>query len=324
LAVAVSGISTLYFGYGLLSFTIAILVANLLSIIPSFFLASRSISFKKVEIDITIWKYLFKKAIPIGLMMLFITIYLKAGTVILSLMKDDSAVGIYSAPHRLIEALIIFPTFFLAALFPVLIRFHQSFSDALFKTYEGSFKFLFILVLPMAVVTTMLAEKLTIGIFGMEFINSAIVLRILIWACSLIFLNTLLSYLIIAIDRQRFNVISFGIGALFNVILNLILVPLYSYIGASIALVASQAVIFTLNFIFISFRQFRLPLPGTILKPVFASLFLGFIVWNMKEINLFVVVFTGSIMYFAMLVLLRAFSQEDILMVRTLVGLRQI
>ncbi len=322
LVVVASGIFALYLGCGLEGFAIAILAANLLTVIPSSFLAFKNISTPVLEIDMVLWKHLFKEATSIGLMMLFTTIYLKADTVILSIMKSDSAVGLYSAPHRLIEALIIFPTFFLAALFPVFTRFYQSSRDSLFKAYESSFKFLLIIGLPMAVATTVMAEKFTMTIFGRGFINSAIILSILIWACLFIFLNTLLSYLIIAMGRQKLNIISFGISALTNVILNFILIPSYSYIGASIALVISQTILFALNFIFVSSGLSRLPLHRIVLKPLFGSLFLGGIVGYIKEANLFLLILVGSIIYFGILILLRTFSQEDVSVVKGLGKLR--
>jgi O-antigen/teichoic acid export membrane protein len=324
LAVVTSGIFALHLNYELVGFAITILTVNFLTIIPCSFLAFRGLSVPRLEIDMDIWRHLFKEAIPIGLMMLFTTIYLKADTVILSILKGDSAAGLYSAPHRLIEALIIFPTFFLAALFPVFTKFHQSSRDSLFKAYEGSFRFLLILALPMAVATTVLSDKFTMIIFGREFINSAIVLSILIWACLFIFLNTLLSYLIIAIGSQKFNIISFGISALTNLILNLILIPSYSYIGAGIALVVSQTILFALNFTFVSSGLSRLPLHRMILKPLFSSLFLGGVIGYIKDANLFLLILASFILYFGILILLRTFSQEDILVVKGLVKLRQI
>lgn len=321
-AIVTAGIFTLYLGFGLEGFAIAILASNLLTLIPCSLLAFKRFSIPVLEIDIVIWGYFFKESIPIGLMTLFTTIYLKAGTVILSILKDDTAVGLYSAPHRLIEALIIFPTLFLAALFPVFTKFHRSSRDSLLKAYESSFKFLLILALPMAVVTTTLADKLTVIIFGREFIDSAIVLSILIWASLFIFLNTLLSYLIIAMGRQKLNTISFGVSALANVILNTVLIPSYSYIGASIALVASQVILFTLNFTFVSFGLVRLPLHRVVLKPILGSLFLGGVVWYIKEVNLLLLIFASSILYFVIMILLKTFSREEILAAKDLVKLR--
>ena len=319
LVVVTSGIFTLYLGYGLERFAIAILIANLLTIAPCSFLAFRRFSVPRFEIDIGLWKDLFKEAIPVGLMMVFTTIYLKVDTVILSVLKGDSAVGLYSAPHRLIEALIIFPTFFLAALFPVFTQLNQSSKDSLQKAYEGSFRTILILTLPMAVAIIVLSDRFTEIIFGKEFINSAMVLRILICACLFISLNVLLSHLIIAIGRQKLNIISFGISAFTNVILNLILIPSYSYIGASIALVVSQMILFALNFTFVSSRLSRLPIHRMVLRPLFGSLFLGVVIGYIKEVNLFLVILAGFIVYFGILILLKTFSQEDVLMVKSLV-----
>jgi O-antigen/teichoic acid export membrane protein len=324
LAVVIFGLITLYLGYGLKAFLIAILIANLLMIFPSSFLAFKNFSVPRFEMDKILWKRLFKEAIPVGLMMGFTTIYLKIGIVILSIVKGNSAVGLYSAPHRLLEALIIFPTFFLAALFPFFTRFHKSSRDSLFKAYEGAFKLLLILILPIAVAMTVISDKFTIIIFGMEFIQSAIVLRILIWACLLMFLNTLLSYLIIAIGKQHFNIISFGISALASVILNVLLIPSYSYVGTSLALVGSQIIIFIFSFSFVSSQLFRLSLYKIMIKPLLSSLILGGLLWYINCLNLFLLIPIGMLFYFGILILLRTFSREDILRIKSLFKLQKI
>jgi O-antigen/teichoic acid export membrane protein len=324
LTVVIFGIITLYLGYGLKAFLIAILIANLLMIFPSSFLAFKNFSVPRFEMDKILWRRLFKEAIPVGLMMGFTTIYLKIGIVILSIVKGNSAVGLYSAPHRLLEALIIFPTFFLAALFPFFTRFHKSSRDSLFKAYEGAFKLLLILILPIAVAMTVISDKFTIIIFGMEFIQSAIVLRILIWACLLMFLNTLLSYLIIAIGKQHFNIISFGISALASVILNVLLIPSYSYVGTSLALVGSQIIIFIFSFSFVSSQLFRLSLYKIIIKPLLSSLILGGLLWYINCLNLFLLIPIGMIFYFGILILFRTFSREDILRIKSLFKLQKI
>ncbi|MBI4654812.1 MAG: flippase [Nitrospirae bacterium] len=322
LAIVTSGITALYLGYGLVDFAIAILIANLLTAIPSAFLVFRRFSTPRLKIDIPLWRHLFKEAIPIGLMMLFTTIYLKAGTIILSVLKGDLAVGLYSAPHRLIEALSVFPTFFLAALFPALTRFHQSSSVSLFKAYEVAFKLLLILILPVVAVTTVLADKFVVIIFGKEFMDSAILLGILIWAYLFISLNILLSYLIISAGRQKLNIISFGVSAMVNVILNLILIPSRGYNGAGIAFLVSQTILFVLNFVFVSSSLYKLPLQRMVLKPLFGSLFLGGFVGYIRDANLFFIVLTGFIFYFVILVLMKTFSHEDIITVKSLIKLR--
>lgn len=319
LAVVVSGITVLHLGYGLVGFTMAILSANLLTVIPCSILACKGFAMPRFEVDPAFLRGLFKDAVPVGVMLVFVAIYMKADTLLLSAMKGDAAAGLYNAPHRLIEKVIIFPTFFMAAIFPVFSRFHKTSMESLMSAYEGSFKFLLILALPMAVVTTVLSERLVITIFGNGFAASGMALTILIWASVFIFLNILLSHLIIATGRQRLNVMSFGLGALANVVLNLILIPPLSYIGASIALVLSQAILFAFNFSLVSRTISRLPLKRISLKPFLGSLLLGLFVWHAKEANLFLLIPGGFLVYLGALILVKTIRQEDIITAREMV-----
>ena len=56
---------------------------------------------------------LFRKSIPLALALLINIVYFKADTIIISLFRDNTEVGIYGLSYRLLEASLIFPTFLL-------------------------------------------------------------------------------------------------------------------------------------------------------------------------------------------------------------------
>ena len=98
----------------------------------------------------------------------------------------------------------------------------------------------------------MFANKIILIIYGTQYANSVLALKILIWAFFLICVSTVTSGLLNSINKQRIVTIGTGIGALLNIILNLILIPKYSLDGAASATVAIELFGFLFYFYFAS------------------------------------------------------------------------
>ena len=100
--------------------------------------------------------------------------------------------------------------------------------------------------------------------------------------------------------------------AVINIILNLILIPRFSYIGAAISTIATEAVLFGLYFYFVSKYVQMLPLHRIAAKPMLASAAMGVYIFYCDHINLAAVIVLAVLIYFAILYLTRGFSSEDI------------
>jgi len=76
--------------------------------------------------------------------------------------------------------------------------------------------------------------------YGPEYYGSVVALQVLIWATSVMFVNQLLSSTYIASGNQKIMVKLSVFAAVLNVVLNLVLIPSYSYAGASIATLVTE------------------------------------------------------------------------------------
>src|SRR6185437_6445609 len=72
---------------------------------------------------------------------------------------------------------------------------------------------------------------------------SANALRVLIWFLPISYVNGITQYVLIAVNRQRTITIAFASAVIFNLVANLILVPIYGYMAAAVT-VATEAVLF--------------------------------------------------------------------------------
>lgn len=266
---------------------------------------------QRFEIDFRLWKYLLKEALPIALSSVIWIIYYQMDIVMLSAMKGDAAVGIYSAAYKLFEASSLIPHAFMISLFPIMSALFKTSKDRLVKSYKLALKYLLIIALPIAIGITLLANKIILLIYGTEFANSATVLQILTWTLVFTFVNFLLLQLLTSIDKQKLNTISTGTCAIVNVILNFVLIPVFSYNGAAIATVATNAVLFVVSFYFVSKHLQVLPIHKIVIKPIISGVLMGTFVYYFVDVNMFLLVLLAAVVYLVALLALKTFTEED-------------
>ncbi len=168
-------------------------------------------------------------------------IYLKIDQVMLGLLLNDRAVGIYAAAVRISEVWYFIPSAIVASFFPRLLEI-KSADDLYNKEIQRLNDVLFCAALSMAILVSIWSEKLILNLFGVDYLESVDVLVVHIWCSIIVFMRALLSKWLIAGGFFRLSLVSQMSGALVNVLLNIYLIPLYGIIGAAYATVISYSV----------------------------------------------------------------------------------
>ena len=246
---------------GVVWFASAYLVGSVAVTIYSVTVYSTKFSLPHIEIDMKFWKRILPEALPFALTGLFVTIYFYIDSVLLSVMKGAEAVGLYNAPYRLIMVLVFIPTVTSTAIFPAMSRFHGTAQDTFRLIYKRYFKYMAIVAVPLGVGTTLLAGQIITLIFGVAYGNSAIALQILIWATVFIFLTAAFLRLFETSNRQMIVTKITAVGMVENVALDLLLIPRFSYVGASLATAATELTVLLLG-VFVS-SKITYPSPKT-------------------------------------------------------------
>jgi len=273
-------------------------------------------------IDFGLWKYLFKECLPLAMTSVIWVIYYQIDTVMLSIMQGDVPVGLYSAAHKLCDPLLLIPSALMMSLFPIMSAYFKSSEDKLIKSYTLGFRYLLIVMLPIAIGITLLSDKIILLIYGTEFAYSVTVLQILVWSIVFGSINSVLLSLLISIDKQKLNTLSTGICAIVNVTLNFFLIPTLSYNGAAIATVATNVVLFAASFFFVSKHLQVLPVHKIAIKPIIGSLIMAAFVCYFVDINMFLLISLAAVVYLAALLALKTFTKEDWDIVRKIIKRR--
>lgn len=238
----------IYFQYGLIEIVYAMFLSSVFRLILSGILIVKNFRRPKLEFDFNFVKDVIKEALPFGLTAVFVVIYFRIDTVMLSIMKGDAAVGWYNVAFNIVHGLCALIIGSITGVcLPLMSRHLESLND-LKKIYIHSFEILFFLGLLISIIITIYSTELIQVIYGVGYSSSSIILKILIWSFFMMGISSISSTLLYSINKQRIVTVGTGIGALLNVILNLILIPKYSYIGAASATVVTEVVGFIIYF----------------------------------------------------------------------------
>ncbi len=289
----------------------------------SFIVSAYKFVTPSVEADWNFWRRIIKEALPFFLSAFFSLIAFRIDMIMLSIIKGDLVVGWYSAAYRLMEILIFIPSTYVASIYPQLSVFHISSQKSLILLYQKSFKYLVILGLPIAVGTTILADKIILMVYGNEFAKSIIGLQILIWTIPVIFLTYMFGTMLASINRQNLILKTLFICMLINIGLNLILIPEYGYIGASIATVFTEIIGFILQFYSLSKYVHKLEVHELIAKPVLASTVMCLVILFFVKINILFLICLSSLIYFYTLIILKTFSAEDYDLFKQIINIKR-
>jgi O-antigen/teichoic acid export membrane protein len=185
--------------------------------------------------DPVFWKATLIEALPFGISGIFMTIYYSVDSVMLSAIKGNVVVGYYAAANRLIQYLVFVPLVVGTTIYPVMAKYHRSSPEYLVLLCDKCLKYMIMLSIPMAVGTTLVADKIIYSIYGNGFTESIVALQLLIWSMVFVFTSAGYVKLFESINRQRVITKITAVGLVFNVVVNLLLIYALSYIGSSIA-----------------------------------------------------------------------------------------
>jgi O-antigen/teichoic acid export membrane protein len=315
-------IISIYFQLNIFFFAASYLAASLLVLVYSSLIYTWKFHLPKISIDLSFWKSTLKEALPFGVTNIFGSIYYWIDSVMLSQMVGNEVVGWYNAAYRLMFAFLAIYTVYLSSIFPVMSKFYKNSEEYLKFSYERSYKYLLIVSLPIAVGTTLLADKLILLIYGSGYIPAIFALQILIWTIPLLFINGLSGYLLSAVNRQMTLTKIVFVGMVLNIILNLILIPKFSFIGSSFATVVTELSLFLL-FIYSLIKTGytdKKSLTKDLPKIIASNMTMALSIILLKDSNLLLIIPFASIVYFVAIYLFKALDEIDISLIRSILN----
>ena len=247
LIVLIIGYSALLLGGGLIPAMATLALASLYNFIYSWIILVYRI---KVKVRLFWEKEIVREIVviswPFAVYGIFQRLYTYLDSVLLSLMAGDLAVGLYQVAFKIIFALQFLPMAFTASLYPALSFYWKNNREQLAISFERAMNYLIIISLPIIVGSIVLADKIIL-LFKTGYDQAVLPLQISIISLFFIFLNFPIGSLLNACDKQRRNTYNMGIVMILSMALNLLLIPTYKVVGASITVLITNTLMFILG-----------------------------------------------------------------------------
>jgi O-antigen/teichoic acid export membrane protein len=206
------------------------------------------ITYQLKEKDFFNWKFsrnlgfkMLKDSWPLILSGLIISVYMKIDQVMISWMLSNTEVGFYAAAVRLSEAWYFIPMAITTSLFPAIVNYKKTSEELYLNRLQKLYDLLTWIAISIAIPVSFFSTEIIQILFGAEYIPSASVLVIYIWAGIATFLGVASSQYLIAENLTRMSFYRTLIGMIINVILNYILIPIYGITGSAAATLISYS-----------------------------------------------------------------------------------
>lgn len=182
----------------------------------------------------------FMTALPFGLSAFMAIIFNNQDIVMLSKMDTLHSVGLYSVAYRFVHPLVIIATALMAGLFPILSSYWGCRMDELRRLYQMGIDVSAVMA-GMAFCFLQASSGFLIGLWGDAVMEATLALRVLAWAVAAFFISSMVAPMYIVVGKRWMALFFCCIGVIGNFLLNWILIPRYSYVGAAIATIATEA-----------------------------------------------------------------------------------
>jgi O-antigen/teichoic acid export membrane protein len=267
-----------------------------------------------VSISRAIARKLLHGSIPFALYGVLTVIYYRIDTVLLSLMTSAAVVGWYGAGYRLFDTLFFLPSIIVnTVMYPVFSKLSTTSPAAMKVAVEKCMNLLLLCSFPIAVLFVLGAPNIVDFLYHRaDFVNTIPVIQGLAPGLIFIYVNALLMSLIVSTKGEKKIPIMASAALVFNLGLNLYIIPHYQQVGAAIVTSLTELLLLGISFVYVP----RHLLPGGSIKVgakvLVASILMGMAAFLLRGFSIFVMGPGALVVYIFAATILRTIPGEDI------------
>jgi O-antigen/teichoic acid export membrane protein len=184
---------------------------------------------------------LVRMALPLAGTLVVNYLYFRLDVLLLSWLKTNVDVARYGLAYRVIEGLMVLPSYVMLALFPIIARSEDD-PGRLRRTVGTALGGLEAVALPVAALVAIFSPEIVVLLGGHKYAPAAPVLAVLSIALGLSYVNGVYGNALIALGRQRRLFWLASATMVVNLVVNLALIPPLGPLGAAIAVGISEIV----------------------------------------------------------------------------------
>lgn len=180
------------------------------------------------------------------------SIYVNSDTTMLGMMKGDITVGLYTAAVKLNRMLAVLISSVSTVLLPRLSFLTMKETlDEYCNMAKKSLHFILLISIPMCIGAFILSEPIILLVVGSDYIEAVTASRIMSFVIVFSVLSGFEVYqVLLPLGKEIYTFYATGISCIFNIILNLIFIPLYSQEAAAVTTIISEIITIVLSMYF--------------------------------------------------------------------------
>ena len=262
-----------------------------------------------------VFKIFLATALPFALAGIIGRLFSYSDSLLMSKLLSAKELGWWSVPYKITFAFQFIPVALSASVYPVFSGLFLTNKTAIGPLFEKSWRYLFVIIFPVAFGLIAIADPVVRQVFGQQFAPSIAPLRVLLVSLIFGFLSFIPGALLNATNKQKTQTWLMALALMISVILNLILLPRLGITGAAVAATASNAVLcltglyFSGRQVFINFKNiFRY-----INQTLWPALAMGASVYYLAgKIHYLPTILIGGIIYLVLICFTGVINRENI------------
>lgn len=313
-------------GYGVVAVLINFTAFRYLTLFLRGYLLFRHVSAFRWEFDSEFLKTILSGLQAFTLIGILSGITSQAEILTLSILGDDAAVGHYSAPLKLITVWYLIPESLLAVVFPLMAKAFEDSPDRFQLLHRRAMKYLMAIALPLSAGLFAIGDRILVWFYGPGFDESIPVLRILSILPILIFVEGILWRMLLARNEQHFALKASAFCGVVRIATAIVLVSLYGYLGAGLALVAGYGFYVAVYSYYVQKGGTRLSLVADTWRLCSAAMLMGVVSWTLTHVfgaSILLNVPFSVALYLTLVILFRGFDSQDLDTIRQVLTWRR-
>lgn len=270
-------------------------------------------------LDRQLIRSLVKTSIPFFIFGVLGVIYYRIDTVLLSFMAPPAVVGWYGAGYQLFDTMVFIPNLvIMTIMYPVFSKFSTQNTAHLKLAIEKSMNFLLFCGIPIATAMIVVAPNIIGFLYHrVEFAQSYAVLQGLAPGVVFLYINTVLSTTLMSIKQEKKITLMAAVALVFNLSLNLLLIPRFLHVGA--AIVTSLTELLLMSIAITLFPRDLLPWRSLLVggKALLASIVMAIVIHFIDTLNILEILPIAMLVYFGVATLAGTIPREDLLALST-------
>ena len=280
------------------------------------YLVLRKFTRPQLTFDFKLWKYYVKESLPIGAAFAFTNLYYQVDILVLKYFRTAEEIGWFGVPFRVVTTIFSVLIPMIWVLLPHLTRVAKESIFRLHEDGQGYLKAIAVITAGIALYLGLEARDLVVSFFGPAFDPSAVVLVIISPVIVFHALSYFFDLTLTAVGRQKLIVIGAGSIFLVKLIADLIFVPTYGTLGASLGTVAADLSCFVILFYLTQKHVTSFDFGRIMLKPFGAALAAGIVLWVVRIWPFYIslIVFGAAYVFFVWIFRVVSPDQQRVLL----------